>query len=106
MIPVASDVPPCMQTPRFVKITRPLPPLALSEYWGGSNALQAMPLDEAEEEFEMIVVTRTELIVESNKAVKLDESPVTTWQPLELGAAGVRLRHTWCSVDVYIAHWQ
>lgn len=48
-----------------------------------------MPLDEAEEEFEMIVVTRTELIVESNKAVKLDESPVTTWQPLEIGSKQV-----------------
>lgn len=31
VMPLASNVPPCMQTPRFVKITRLFPPLAVSE---------------------------------------------------------------------------
>ncbi len=40
--------------------------------------MQAMPLDDTEAGFDVIAVTRTELMVESSKAVKLDESPVTT----------------------------
>lgn len=94
---VARTAPANVHTPRVVSRTRldnelVLPSEATSECDGGNKAVQVIPFVVEEEELEelgvilMLLLLLLPVLPLSLAALKIEPSPQTTWQPLELNS--------------------